>query len=190
MRQQVNDGKRLISIIAAATAGYGHLMRAINRMKPDEAQRMFNGLVPQAKDSKGEWVINNLSELLNGALDNIKLGLMGELGISPANIGVVLGAIMQGMSLYDALLLVKDPLVQFATRPGTGIARPEMSLLNRLSDPELLKEAPRSEQSGAIERALVLNEFLRGPTRCFACRPSTWPVTTARCSNGWTIWLS
>ena len=114
-RKMASDGAQLIGIGAQHMKSYGYMMEAaVKTMDSEGNSPLFDGWMPQTKDSTGRPVMANINQLLNGMLDNTKLMVMGQLGVNSYNVNLLMGAIMNGASMKEAFLMIKDPLVQKA----------------------------------------------------------------------------
>lgn len=119
-RKHVQDGASLVGVIANANKAYSIAMglwNSLGKSDVNNAQRegVFKAWQPMLRDSNNVLVGSNISELLNGALDNAKLLILGPMGIEPANINLALGALSSGLSLEGLARLMADPLIKRAT---------------------------------------------------------------------------
>ncbi len=119
-RKQIQDGAALVGIISNANKAYSVMMSAWNSLGEGddnnaEREAIFRKFQPQLRDSAGRLTSTNISELLNAALDNVKLMLLGPAGITPENINLVLGAVVTGLPLDGLRQMMQDPLVRRAS---------------------------------------------------------------------------
>ncbi len=116
-RKMASDGAQLIGIGAQHMKAYGYMMEAALKTMDEKGNSpLFDGWMPQAKDSTGRPVMANINQLLNGMLDNTKLMVMGQLGVNSYNVNLLMGAIINGASMKEAFLMLKDPIIQDAVR--------------------------------------------------------------------------
>jgi hypothetical protein len=116
-RKMASDGAQLIGIGAQHMKAYGYMMEAAFKTMDEKGNSpLFDGWMPQAKDSTGRPVMANINQLLNGMLDNTKLMVMGQLGVNSYNVNLLMGAIINGASMKEAFLMLKNPIVQDAIR--------------------------------------------------------------------------
>lgn len=113
VRRMAYDGDALIGILAQTMKGYSFLSQAYHGIE-DEIKRneIFKGWQPPLNGGPGELVLGNISQLMNGALDSLKLmDRFGLLGLRPSTINVVSGAVLSGVPLKEALALAKHPTI-------------------------------------------------------------------------------
>jgi hypothetical protein len=111
------DGANLIGIGAVYMRSYANLLKAymVTRNKKGRSP-LFTGWHPVLEDTSGRPVIESINQLLNGMLDNTKGMFMGDLGINPANVSLVMGGLIGGLPLKDAVLLVRSPVARGLVR--------------------------------------------------------------------------
>jgi hypothetical protein len=108
-RRMAADGVNLIGVMMQYMKGYSYLSQALNNADPGDGT--FMDWTPQFKGDNDSYVSSNISQLGNGALDNTKLNIIGRIGINMHNVGLVMGAVMDGYGLADVIALAKDPMV-------------------------------------------------------------------------------
>lgn len=174
-RQAVFDGAALIGIIANTIKSYAFLRQAhASSLLTGNSLETFPRYVPPEMDSSGQPVLLNLSELLNGALDNVKLMVLGDAGIGPHNVQLVLGNLLMGRTLQEAVMATQDPLAQELSRmvrEGQRLmgGRGESSLFNAVTAPppqlRALRKQSASGQPVPADRMAMMeqsyNDMLR-----------------------------
>lgn len=104
--KNVFDGEGAIGYVGYFLKAYSYLSQAAQRMGPEEAQVAFGGFVPQIRDRDGFFVIDNISQVLNAALDNGKDPILGDLNVTPDNLSIVLAQLMVGVPLHEAFSIL------------------------------------------------------------------------------------
>lgn len=109
MHEAVFDGDRLIGILANTIKAYSFLAHVHNQtVGTDAYYKVFPGHNLRMFDDNGVPLIISLSEVLNGSLDNVKLMVLGQLGINPDNVGALIGNMLLGKPLDQAVASLRD----------------------------------------------------------------------------------
>lgn len=109
MHEAVFDGDRLIGILANTIKAYSFLAHVHNQtIGTDAYYKVFPGHNLRMFDDNGVPLIISLSEVLNGSLDNVKLMVLGQLGINPDNVGALIGNMLLGKPLDQAVASLRD----------------------------------------------------------------------------------
>lgn len=125
LRQEVQTGDELIDIFAAQNKAFGYILGAwfsMNKkvddglLPKDSIGKAFGKWSPDVLEEGGEhYRLENFSEFLNAALDNIKLAVLGGAKINRHNVPIVVGMLASGKTVDDIVKAMSSPGIEKAT---------------------------------------------------------------------------
>lgn len=119
-RREAFDGAVLIGAGAIMMKAYSLMSGAYHEsMLQGNAEDLFRNWFPKA-DAAGYPVMAAISQSLNAMLDNTKHMMIGRAGITMSNQALFFGMLMDGVSLDEAIKMMRHPLVVEASKSAGG----------------------------------------------------------------------
>ena len=119
-RREAFDGAVLIGAGAIMMKAYSLMSGAYQEsMLQGNAEDLFRNWFPKA-DAAGYSVMAAISQSLNAMLDNTKHMMIGRAGITMSNQALFFGMLMDGVSLDEAIKMMRHPLVVEASKSAGG----------------------------------------------------------------------